>query len=189
MWNVVWYSENREQQKDLWNFIVLQLKGESGVRKRGEEKLEKWRVKNLCLKKCVQSVIVVFLFVLVFILVIVVIHHFHVDHNAPCLPPPPPQKILLNHCPRFLLGRLYWSPGEIWNNGYANVFFGGGGVGVNKVLYGLCENGELWSFWTLWSLWSLLSTCSSWLSWSFWSSWLIIVVFPWSSFTVVGVKL
>ena len=92
MWNVVWYSENREQQKDLWNFIVLQLKGESGVRKRGEGKLEKWRVKNPCLKKCVQSVIVVFLVVLVFIMVIVVIQHFHKDLNAPCLPPPPPKK-------------------------------------------------------------------------------------------------
>ena len=33
------------------------------------------------------------------------IHHFHVGHNAPYLPPAPPQ-ILPNHCVRFLLGRL-----------------------------------------------------------------------------------
>ena len=30
------------------------------------------------------------------------IHHFHIDHNVPCLPP----NILHNHCLRFLLGRL-----------------------------------------------------------------------------------
>ena len=27
----------------------------------------------------------------------IVSHHFHIDQNAPCLPPPPPQ-ILHNHC-------------------------------------------------------------------------------------------
>ena len=45
------------------------------------------------------------------------VHYFHIDHNAPCLPP----QILHNHCFQF--------------------FFEGGG-GVNKVRYGLCENGE-----------------------------------------------
>jgi len=35
------------------------------------------------------------------------IHHFHIDHNAPCLRP----KTLQNHCLRFLLGRLLY-PGE-----------------------------------------------------------------------------
>ena len=141
MWNVVWYSENREQQKDLWNFIVLQLKGESGVRKRGEEKLEKWRVKNPCLKKCVQSVIVVFLFVLVFILVIVVIHHFHVDHNAPCLPPPPPPKF----CSTIVLD-FSWDdctdPQGKFETMVMQIFFLGGGGGG--------EQSALWSMWKWW---------------------------------------
>ena len=41
-----------------------------------------------------------------------------------CLPP----KILHNDCIRFLLGDED-DPREIENNGYANFFFGGGGVG------------------------------------------------------------
>ena len=49
------------------------------------------------------------------------IHYFHIDHNAPCLPPP---KFCISIVSNF-------------------VFFGGGvGEGVNKVRYGLCENGE-----------------------------------------------
>ena len=43
------------------------------------------------------------------------IHHFHIDHNAPCLTP----KILHNHCFGFLLGRLLYNPGENGSNGYA----------------------------------------------------------------------
>ena len=62
------------------------------------------------------------------------IHHFHIDHNAPCLAP----KILYNHCFQFLLG-ITVIPREIQDNGYTK-FEGGGGV--NKVHYGLCENGE-----------------------------------------------
>ena len=61
------------------------------------------------------------------------IHHFRIDHNAPCLPP----KILHNDCFQFLLG-ITVVPGEIEDNGYANL----GGGGVNKVHYGLCENSE-----------------------------------------------
>ena len=48
------------------------------------------------------------------------IHNFHINQNAPYLPP----KILHNHRLRFLLGGLQY-PGEIGNNGYAK--FGGGG--------------------------------------------------------------
>ena len=44
------------------------------------------------------------------------IHYFHIDHNAPCLPP------------KFCITIVF------------NFFWGGGGV--NKVRYGLCENGE-----------------------------------------------
>ena len=60
------------------------------------------------------------------------IHHFHIDYNAPCLPP----KILRNHCFQFLLG-ITVIPREIEDNGYTKFW------GVNEVPYGLCENGEL----------------------------------------------
>ena len=49
------------------------------------------------------------------------IHHFHIDHNAPCLAP----KILYNHCFQFLLG-ITVIPREIQDNGYTK-FEGGGG--------------------------------------------------------------
>ena len=57
------------------------------------------------------------------------IHHFHKDHNAPCLP----SKILHNRYLRFLFRRL-WHPGktEIWERG------------VNKV-HLVFENDELTS--------------------------------------------
>ena len=55
-------------------------------------------------------------------------HHFQIDHNAPCLP----LKILHNHCLTFLLGRL-WYPGEIGDNGCAKFW------ALNKVHYGLWE--------------------------------------------------
>ena len=55
-----------------------------------------------------------------------------------------PHNFLHNHCFQFLLG-ITAVPIEIENNGHANFFFLGGGVGVGgltKVHYGLCENGE-----------------------------------------------
>ena len=60
---------------------------------------------------------------------------------------PPPQKKKKFHISIvFDFLRQLWYPGEIGNNGYANIFLwgggGGGGVGVNKVHYGLCEDGE-----------------------------------------------
>jgi len=58
------------------------------------------------------------------------IHHFHLDHNALHLLP----KILHSHCFQFFLG-ITVIPRE--GNGYAKFW------GVNKVHYGLCENGEL----------------------------------------------
>ena len=64
-------------------------------------------------------------------------------------PPPPPQKKNFhNHCFQFLLS-ITVVLREIQDNGYAKNFLsrGGGGGGVNKVLYGLCENGEYsWTF-------------------------------------------
>ena len=63
------------------------------------------------------------------ILVVSPIHHFHIDHNAPCLSP----KILHNHCSQFLLG-ITVVPREIQDNGYEK--FGG----VNRVRDGPCEN-------------------------------------------------
>ena len=59
------------------------------------------------------------------------IYHFHIDHNAHCLPP----KILHNHCFQFLLG-ITVVPREIEDNGYAKFWE------VNKVHYGLCKIGE-----------------------------------------------
>ena len=67
------------------------------------------------------------------------IRYFHIDHNAPCLPP----KILHNYCFQFLLGNTVVQR-EIEDNGYA--FFWGGegrGAGVNKVHYGLCGNSDI----------------------------------------------
>ena len=52
------------------------------------------------------------------------------NHNAPCLRP----KILHNHCFQFLLG-ITAVLREIEHYGYAKFW------GVNKVHYGLCENG------------------------------------------------
>ena len=59
------------------------------------------------------------------------IHHFHIDHNAPCLLP----KILHIHCFQFLLG-ITVVPREIQDDDYAKLW------GVNKMHYGLCANGE-----------------------------------------------
>ena len=59
------------------------------------------------------------------------IHYFHIDHHAPCLPP----KFLYDHCFQFVLG-ITVVPREIKDNGNAKFW------GVNKVHYGLCENGE-----------------------------------------------
>ena len=60
------------------------------------------------------------------------IHHFYMDHNNPFFSP----KILHNHCFQFLLGITVVAK-EIEDNGYAKFW------GLNKVHYGLCENGEI----------------------------------------------
>ena len=53
------------------------------------------------------------------------IHLFHIDHNIPCLPTPPPKKKILHiHCFQFFLG-ITVIPREIKDNGYAK--FGEGG--------------------------------------------------------------
>ena len=59
------------------------------------------------------------------------IHHFHIDHNAPCLTPK-------------ILGRLLY-PGEIGNTGNAKNFFllGGGGEEGRDTLWSMCENDKL----------------------------------------------
>ena len=56
--------------------------------------------------------------------------HFHISHNAPCLP----SKILHNLCFSFLLG-ITAVPREIENNAYAKFW------GANKVHYGNCGSG------------------------------------------------
>ena len=48
------------------------------------------------------------------------IHHFQIDHNAPCRPtPPPPPRLLHIHCFQFLLG-ITVVPREIEDNGFAS---------------------------------------------------------------------
>ena len=66
------------------------------------------------------------------------IHYFHIDHNSPCLPPLPTHKFCITNASDSswsFLGRLSY-PTEIAHNGYANFWR------VNKMHYGLCENGE-----------------------------------------------
>ena len=60
------------------------------------------------------------------------IHHFHIDHNAPCLLP----RLLHNHCFQFLLG-ITVVPREIEDNGYAKFCLGS-------------KQGALWSIWNWW---------------------------------------
>ena len=59
------------------------------------------------------------------------------DYNSPCLRP----KILHNHCFQFLLG-ITVVPREIEDNGQWLCKI----LGLSKVHYGLCENGELSRF-------------------------------------------
>ena len=68
------------------------------------------------------------------------IHHFHLDHNIPCLLP----EILHNHCFQFLLGITVLSRPKRNRRSYNDYakFLGGGGGGVNKVHYCLSENGQ-----------------------------------------------
>ena len=71
------------------------------------------------------------------------IRYFHIDNNAPCLPP----KILHNYCFQFLLGNTV-VPREIEENGYAFFLGGEGGreagfVEVNKVHYGLRGSSDI----------------------------------------------
>ena len=61
--------------------------------------------------------------------------------DAPTIPLCPKLRRHNASNPKFLLG-VTVVPEEIEDNGYANFRWGGGG-GVNKVHYGLCENDEL----------------------------------------------
>ena len=61
--------------------------------------------------------------------------------DAPTIPLCPKLRRHNASNPKFLLG-VTVVPEEIEDNGYANFRWGGGG-GVNKVQYGLCENDEL----------------------------------------------
>ena len=64
------------------------------------------------------------------------IHHFPIDHNAPCLPP----KILHNHCNydlRFLVGRLKTAiPRRNWKKWLCKIMES--------------KQGALWSMWKWW---------------------------------------
>ena len=66
------------------------------------------------------------------------IHHFHIDHNAPCLPPKFWKSIALD---------FSWdvcnTQEKLETMVSLNFYGGGGGEGrVNKVHYSLCESSE-----------------------------------------------
>ena len=65
------------------------------------------------------------------------IHHFHIDYNAPCLPP--------KFCITIVLD-FFWNDCNTQEKCETMVmqffFFLGGGGGVNEVHYGLCESSE-----------------------------------------------
>ena len=70
------------------------------------------------------------------------IHHFHIDHKALCSPPPPlppPKNICITIVSNFSWGSVQSSQEKSRTMGEQNL---GGGGGVNKVHYGLRENGE-----------------------------------------------
>ena len=67
------------------------------------------------------------------------IHHFHRDHRAHCLRAIP-IKILHNHCFQFPL--VLYSSQEKSKTVVMKKKWGGEGGGVNKVHFGLGENGE-----------------------------------------------
>ena len=60
------------------------------------------------------------------------VHYFHIDHNAPCLPPSPSPKIFITGF-QFLLGITVVSR-EIQDTGYGFFFGGGGGGGERKCI-------------------------------------------------------
>ena len=69
------------------------------------------------------------------------IHQFHMDQNAPCLPPPLLPKFCIT-----ILSNFSWvlQSSQEKSKTVVNqfLFWGAGGGGGNKVHYGLCENGE-----------------------------------------------
>ena len=79
------------------------------------------------------------------------IHHFHVGHNAPCLPPrppPPPHKFCLT-----IVFDFFWddcNTQKILETMVGKNWWGGGGGKSNKMHCALCENGE----WTIKNLFS-----------------------------------
>ena len=60
------------------------------------------------------------------------VHHFHIDHNVPCLPP----KILYSHCFQFFPG-FYSHSTSNQRQWFCKIFGGKRGA-----YYDLCENGE-----------------------------------------------
>ena len=87
-----------------------------------------------CLSNLVISIFYVSnIITLVFVILNLGIYYFHIDRNTPC--PPPPTKILHNHCFQFLLG-VTVVPREIIDNGCAK-FWGG-------------KQGALWSMSKWW---------------------------------------
>ena len=79
------------------------------------------------------------------------LHHFQIDHNAPCLlypPPPLPPTFYISIVP--ISTGWYIRPKKNQRQWFCKFFFllgvGGRGEGVNKVYYGLCGIGEYFYF-------------------------------------------
>ena len=62
-------------------------------------------------------------------------HHFHIGHNAPCLPPTPLPKNFAQPSSSISLGMTV-IPRRNWKQWLCKP------LGVSKMHYGLCENGE-----------------------------------------------
>ena len=74
------------------------------------------------------------------------IHHFRIDHNAPCLSPthPPPPNFAKPLS--WISAKTTVTPRRNRKQWLCKIFSGREwGGGVNKVLYGLCESSELYA--------------------------------------------
>ena len=69
-------------------------------------------------------------------LVVNAIHHFHIVHNAPSIPPPPPTKVYMTIVPNFS-----WVLQSSQEKSKTTVMKNLGGGGGNRVRDGPCENG------------------------------------------------
>ena len=73
------------------------------------------------------------------------IHHFRIDHNAPCLSPTPPPPNFAKPL-SWISAKTTVTPRRNRKQWLCKIFSGREwGGGVNNVLYGLCESSELYA--------------------------------------------